>query len=58
MNVGNQTGAVGSVTVGGGRIAMQRPVAEDHDPGAVVRDTYYRSQISSVAMLRNRASGY
>jgi hypothetical protein len=46
------------VTVGGGKISTRRPVAEDHDPGAVVVDTYYRSLITSIAMLRNRASGF
>lgn len=46
------------VIIGGGKIAEPQPVAEDHDPGLVLRDTYYRAQISSVAMLRNRASGY
>lgn len=46
------------VTVGGGKIERRRPVAEDHDPGAVLVDTFFRSQITEVAMLRNRASGY
>jgi len=52
------------VTVGGGKIPAPPPVAEDSDPadyyplGAAVADTYYRSQLSSLALLRNRLAGY
>jgi hypothetical protein len=51
--------ASSSVTVGGGKTPAPPPVAEDHDPGvAATADTYYRAQLSSLALLRNRLAGY
>ena len=47
--------------VGAGKIEMRRPASEDHDPANDVpvhpTDTYFRSQLSVIAMLRNRALG-
>jgi len=38
-----------------GKMSVRRPAAEDHDPTAAGNDTYYRYQVSAVALLRNRA---
>ncbi len=46
------------VTIGGGKTPEPRPVVEDHDPGVTLADTYYRSVISTTAMLRNRLAGF
>ena len=46
------------VTVGGGKIQAPPPVAEDHDPGMTSTDTYFRSQLTALALLRNRLAGY
>ena len=37
---------------------MRQPAAEDHDPGAVSPDTYFRYQLSSTSLLRNRDAGF
>jgi hypothetical protein len=36
---------------------FRQPAAEDHDPTTAPNDTYYRYQVSALAMLRNRTSG-
>ena len=46
------------VTVGGGKIQAPPPVAEDHDPGVTAPDTYYRSELTALTLLRNRLAGY
>jgi type II secretory pathway pseudopilin PulG len=43
---------------GGGKALMRQPAAEDHDPGAVSPDTYFRYQLSSTSLLRNRDAGF
>ena len=43
---------------GGGKISAPQPAAEDHSPSVALTDTYYRSQITSLALLRNRVVGY
>ncbi|HVN77136.1 MAG TPA: prepilin-type N-terminal cleavage/methylation domain-containing protein [Thermoanaerobaculaceae bacterium] len=47
-----------AMILGGGKIPAPPPVVEDHDPGVAQTDTYYRSQLSAVALLRNRLAGY
>jgi type II secretory pathway pseudopilin PulG len=42
--------------LGGGKMSFRQPVAEDHDPTTAPNDTYYRYQVSAVALLRNRAT--
>ncbi len=44
--------------IGGGKAFMRRPAAEDHDPGAIAPDTYFRYQLSSTSLLRNRDAGF
>jgi prepilin-type N-terminal cleavage/methylation domain-containing protein len=41
--------------LGEGKVSFRPPPAEDHDPTAASADTYYRYQVSAVALLRNRA---
>ena len=41
----------------GGKMELRQPAAEDHDPTTAPNDTYYRYQVSALAMLRNRLSG-
>jgi prepilin-type N-terminal cleavage/methylation domain-containing protein len=50
------TARASTTVLGEGKVAFPRPVAEDHDPSAAGDDKFYRFQVSSVAMLRNRAS--
>ncbi len=45
------------VTVGGGKTPMAPPAAEDHVPAGGA-DTYFRYQLSSTSLLRNRDAGY
>jgi type II secretory pathway pseudopilin PulG len=40
---------------GVGKMSVRQPPAEDHDPTGASNDTYYRYQVSAVALLRNRA---
>jgi prepilin-type N-terminal cleavage/methylation domain-containing protein len=42
---------------GEGKMALGPPSAEDHDTTGMARDTYYRYQLSTTVMLRNRTSG-
>lgn len=43
--------------VGGGKQPQPPPSAEDHDTTAAPADTYFRYQVSSTVLLRNRAAG-
>ncbi len=43
---------------GGGKIQAPRPPAEDHTPSVALTDTYYRAQVTALAMLRNRLAGF
>lgn len=43
---------------GGGKALMLQPPAEDHTPGALSPDTYFRYQLSSTSLLRNRDAGF
>ncbi|HQT94436.1 MAG TPA: hypothetical protein PK435_07385 [Thermoanaerobaculaceae bacterium] len=47
-----------SPVFGGGKALMRQPAAEDHDPGAISPDTYFRYQLSSTSLLRNRDAGF
>jgi prepilin-type N-terminal cleavage/methylation domain-containing protein len=42
----------------GGKMEFRQPAAEDHDPTTAPNDTYYRYQVSALAMLRNRTTLY
>jgi prepilin-type N-terminal cleavage/methylation domain-containing protein len=42
---------------GVGKAALAPPAAEDHDTSGLAKDTYYRYQLSTTVMLRNRTSG-
>ncbi len=46
------------VTIGGGKVSAPQPSAEDHNPSVALTDLYYRSQVSAMALLRNRLAGY
>jgi hypothetical protein len=41
----------------GGKMPMPRPAAEDHTP-ALAADTYFRCELSSTSLLRNRLTGF
>lgn len=43
---------------GGGKVPMRQPPAEDHTPAAIAPDTYFRYQLSSTSLLRNRDAGF
>jgi prepilin-type N-terminal cleavage/methylation domain-containing protein len=42
---------------GVGKTAFAPPSAEDHDTSGLAKDTYYRYQLSTTVMLRNRTTG-
>jgi prepilin-type N-terminal cleavage/methylation domain-containing protein len=46
------------VSVAGvGKIAARPPAAEDHDTSTLPSDTFYRYQVSTTVMMRNRITG-
>ena len=42
---------------GGGKQPERQPSAEDHDTTGAPADTYFRYQVSSTVLLRNRLAG-
>ena len=50
------TARASTQVTGQAKVAFRQPPAEDHDPTTAPNDLYYRFQVSTVALLRNRAT--